>query len=170
MTIDEERAKIIAAKAGDEAAATELVEAYMPLIKHAAGIVNKRFRYELYDDALGTAQLAFWRCVVDFDEGRCASFAAYAKLRVIGAVKDLLRKDKGGGELPLEYAANESAPAKSSLLIDCSNLTDMERKVAKLLYEGYKEREIAGMVNRSQQAVSKTKLRLKAKIKSALLI
>ena len=168
MVVGEEMGKVIAAQAGDSAAAAQLAKAYMPLIKHAAALVNKCRRYELYDDAFGTAQLAFWRCVIDFDAERDVHFGAYAKLRIVGAVKDLLRYNKVRDELPLEYAENESVPPPEENCIDGLTFTDREQQVMHLLNAGYKEKEIARLLRRSQQSVSKTRLRLKAKIKAVL--
>ena len=70
MTVTEEREIIAKAQAGDEFAKSAIYEAYAPLIKHAAALANKRYRFELYEDALGAANLAFWRCVLNFSDDK----------------------------------------------------------------------------------------------------
>ena len=164
MTIDEERNIIAAAKAGDEQAAQTLYDAYMPLMKHAAATVNKRGKYFLYDDALSTAYLAFWRSVLEFDDSRGANFAAYVKLRVVGAVKDFLRAEKSDNDLPLESAADQCVFMDEAPL-DLPDFTAREKDILTLLQSGFKEREIAAFVACSQQAVSKAKTRLFRKLR-----
>ena len=169
MTIAEETKIIAAAKAGDEDAAVKLVGEYMPLIKHAAAVVNKRGLYALYDDAFGAAQLGFWRCVTEYDGSRGANFAAYAKLRVVGAVRDFLRNErKNGDNAPLEEAENIGAPPPADTCTSLPPLSRAERDVLRLLVAGYKEREIAEFCGRSQQTISKTKMRLRKKFAAHL--
>ena len=72
--------------------------------------------------------------------------------------------------LPLEDAANECSldDEPNILSPDELNLTDNEKKVWQLLAAGFKQREIARLVGYTPQSVSKTKMRLKKKLRTYL--
>jgi hypothetical protein len=80
-----------------------LAEAHLGLARsiaarHAAKLPR------LADDLESAALLGLWRAALDFDAGRCVPFRAYARLRIAGEVRDLLR-----GCLPLGYGPRARA-------------------------------------------------------------
>jgi hypothetical protein len=80
-----------------------LAEAHLGLARsiaarHAAKLPR------LADDLESAALLGLWRAALDFDAGRGVPFRAYARLRIAGEVRDLLR-----GRLPLGYGPRARA-------------------------------------------------------------
>jgi RNA polymerase sigma factor (sigma-70 family) len=80
-----------------------LAEAHLGLARSIAAKYAARLP-RLADDLESAALLGLWRAALDFDPGRGVPFAAYARLRIAGEVRDLLR-----GCLPLGYGPRARA-------------------------------------------------------------
>jgi DNA-directed RNA polymerase specialized sigma24 family protein len=80
-----------------------LAEAHLGLARSIAARHAVRLP-RLADDLESAALLGLWRAALDFDAGRGVPFRAYARLRIAGEVRDLLR-----GRLPLGYGPRARA-------------------------------------------------------------
>jgi DNA-directed RNA polymerase specialized sigma24 family protein len=80
-----------------------LAEAHLGLARSIAAKYAAKLP-RLADDLESAALLGLWRAALDFDPGRGVPFRAYARLRIAGEVRDLLR-----GRLPLGYGPRARA-------------------------------------------------------------
>jgi hypothetical protein len=80
-----------------------LAEAHLGLARSIAAKYAAKLP-RLADDLESAALLGLWRAALDFDAGRGVPFGAYARLRIAGEVRDLLR-----GRLPLGYGPRARA-------------------------------------------------------------
>ena len=160
LTLAAENALITAAQKGDKEAGEQLFRLYLPLIKRAAGIANKRRRFDLYDDAYQAASEAFWKGVLVFDPKKGSPFAAYVRLACVGAARNVLREDRRrGATLSLEqelelHGDTLGAPAPEVFDEAALPLGEKELWVAKALLIGIKPAEIAAKLRVSPQRVS----------------
>ena len=121
LSLPAEHRLIAAAQSGDRAALSRLVEQYLPLVR-AAG--RQRCVRAIAEDATAAAAEELVRSIYAFDTTRGTAFAAYAKIRVYGAVSHLLRKESSrwqrecllaGDETPDDLpAARVTSPAAAS--------------------------------------------------------
>lgn len=121
LSLPAEHRLIAAAQSGDRAALSRLVEQYLPLVR-AAG--RQRCVRAIAEDATAAAAEELVRSIYAFDTTRGTAFAAYAKIRVYGAVSHLLRKESArwqrecllaGDETPDDLpAARATSPAATA--------------------------------------------------------
>ena len=102
----EERSLIAGAQGGSREAMERIVTQYLPLVL-AAG--HQRFARPMADDATGAAAEELVRAVLAFDLAKGVPFAAFAKVRVYGAVSHACRKAQ-------RVWAHESAPCAMEAL------------------------------------------------------
>lgn len=163
----EERALIAGAQAGDQEAMERIVTQYWPLVI-AAG--HQRYVRSIAEDATGAAAEELVRAVLAFDLSRGVPFAAFAKVRVYGAVSHLFRKTANVWEhegAPCELDALEriageetldASEARMVLAPLLSMLSAGERRVLSLLYErGLTTYEAADVLGVSQSKVMRVK-------------
>lgn len=174
----EERQLIARAQAGDGAAMERMALQYLPLARAAGG---QRYARSIAEDATAAAMEELVRSVLAFDAERGVPFAAFAKVRVYGAVSHLFRKASArwGRECVPETAeATErvaddgtlgASEARLTLAPLLSALTDDERRVLRLLYEeGRTTYEAAELLGVSQSKVSRVKRQALSQMKGAL--
>ena len=175
---EQERALLACAQEGDGAAMEQIVMQYMPLVQ-AAG--HQRYVRSIAEDAVGTAAEELVRAVHAYDVTRGVPFAAFAKVRVYGAVSHLFRKASArwGRECVPEtaeacervadddaFGASEARLTVAQLL---SALTDEERRVVHLLYEeGRTTYEAAELLGLSQSKVVRLKRQALVRMKGVL--
>ena len=174
----EERRLLAAAQAGDGTAMERIVTQYLPLAKAAGG---QRYVRSMAEDATAVAAEELVRSVLAFDVSRGVPFAAFAKVRVYGAVSHLFRAAAIRWQ---RECVPETAEATERVADDCtlgasearltlapllSALTDDERRVLRLLYEGGRTRYEAGeLLGVSQSKVSRVKRQALSQMKGAL--
>lgn len=174
----EERQLVALAQAGDGAAMERMVVQYLPLARAAGG---QRYARSIAEDATAAAMEELVRSVLAFDTERGVPFAAFAKVRVYGAVSHLFRKASTHWERECvseaaeatEQAADRSAldasEARLMLAPLLSALTDDERRVVRLLFEeGRTTYEAADMLGVSQSKVARVKRQAVAKMRGVL--
>lgn len=174
----EERQLIALAQAGDGAAMERMVVQYLPLARAAGG---QRYAQSIAEDATAAAMEELVRSVLAFDAGRGVPFAAFAKVRVYGAVSHLFRKASARWArecVPETAEATErvaddgtlgASEARLTLAPLLSAFTDDERRVLRLLYEeGRTTYEAAELLGVSQSKVSRVKRQALSQMKGAL--
>ncbi|MDD6127599.1 MAG: sigma-70 family RNA polymerase sigma factor [Veillonellaceae bacterium] len=174
----EERQLIALAQAGDGAAMERMVCQYLPLARAAGG---QRYVRSIAEDATAAAMEELVRSVRAFDVTRVVPFAAFAKVRVYGAVSHLFRKASARWArecVPETAEATErvaddgtlgASEARLTLAPLLSALTDDERRVLRLLYEeGRTTYEAAELLGVSQSKVSRVKRQALSQMKGAL--
>ena len=184
LTLDEERALIAAAQAGDSAAMMRLVTQYEPLVRRAAGQAHFR---TIRDDALAEGCVSLVRAVRDYDAATGVPFAGFLKARVYGDLRTLARRvirtwqreatvDDRREEGFWDKISDESAARDLTRLERASMLTvamralnERERQVIEALY--FHERTqaaTAAELGIRQQTVAAIKKRALAKMHAAL--
>lgn len=174
----EERQLIARAQAGDGAAMERMALQYLPLARAAGG---QRYARSIAEDATAAAMEELVRSVLAFDAERGVPFAAFAKVRVYGAVSHLFRNASArwGRECVPEtaeacervadddaFGASEARLTVAQLL---SALTDEERRVVHLLYEeGRTTYEAAELLGLSQSKVVRLKRQALVRMKGVL--
>lgn len=169
------------AQIGDVQAIQTLLVKYQNLLKHA----SRQHHLEcIKDDAYAEAVVSFYQAIKDFDSSLGVNFAGFAKMRVYQGVHDLFRKNLRiwQHELSLSGKAKDSENKDSGdeskenfedLIADKENFAqvvdlklDLSRVVKKLPQKQYwvfilaskyefKQKQIAKILNISEQAVSK---------------
>lgn len=155
-----------------------IVAQYWPLVM-AAG--HQRFVRSVAEDATAAAAEELVRCVESFDLARGMPFAAYAKVRVYGAVSHFFRKTARTwehecapceAEVLEEIAGTETLDASDARLTVASlleRLDETERRVIRLLFwEGRTTYEAAEALGVSQSKIARTKRRAMEKLRAAM--
>ena len=174
----EERQLIALAQAGDGAAMERMVCQYLPLARAAGG---QRYVRRIAEDAPAAAMEELVRSVRAFDVTRVVPFAAFAKVRVYGAVSHLFRKASArwarecvpetaeACECVADDGAFDASEARLMVAGLTATLTDDERRVIHLLYEeGRTTYEAADMLGVSQSKVARVKRQAVAKMRGVL--
>ena len=179
LSLPAEHRLIAAAQSGDRAALSRLVEQYLPLVR-AAG--RQRCVRAIAEDATAAAAEELVRSISAFDTTRGTAFAAYAKIRVYGAVSHLLRKesarwqrecllagDETPDDLPAAPDAFAAADARAMLAQPLAALPAAERRVVQLLFfEGRTNREAAALLGCAPSTVQRQKQKALAHLRAAL--
>ena len=183
------------AQMGDVQAIQSLLVKYQNLLKH----VSRQHHLEsIQDDAYAEAVVSFYQAIRDFDDSLGVNFAGFAKMRVYQGVHDLFRKNLRiwQHELSLSGKSTDSENQDSSddseddfadLIADKENFAqvvdlklDLSRVVKKLPQKQYwvfilaskyefKQKQIAKILNISEQAVSKNYRKAKNFVHQALI-
>lgn len=175
---EEERAWIRGAQEGKREDMERIVEQYWPLVL-AAG--HQRQVRTMAEDAKGAAAEELVRSVLAFDTSRGVPFAAFAKVRVYGAVSHLLRKAARTWEhecAPCDMEVMERIAGTETLDASDARLTvapllerldAAERRVIVLLYEEERSTyEAAQTLGVSQSKIARVKRRALAKLRAAM--
>lgn len=178
LSQEEERALLRGAQKGRREDMERIVEQYWPLVL-AAG--HQRQVGSMVEDAIGAAAEELVRSVLAFDTSRGVPFAAFAKVRVYGAVSHLLRKTSRTWEhecAPADMEVMERVAGATTLDASDARLTvapflatldDDERRVLYLLYQEERTTyEAAKTLGVSQSKVARTKKRALAKLRAAM--
>lgn len=184
LPLAEERVRIAAAQAGDDAAMMQLATQYEPLLKRAAGQAHLR---TIRDDALAEGYVSLVRAVHDYDAALGIPFAAFAKARVYGDLRTLARRairtwqreatvDDRREEGFWELIEDESAAAaltryeqRALLTAAMRALTKRERAIIELLYfQETTQTAAAAELGVSQQAVAAIKKRAIGKMRERM--
>lgn len=184
LTLNEERALIAAAQAGDSTAMMRLVTQYEPLVRRAAGQAHFR---TIRDDALAEGCVSLVRAVRDYDASTGVPFAGFLKARVYGDLRTLARRvirtwqreatvddrrEEGFWDfIEDEHAARDLTRLEraSMLTVAMRALNERERQVIEALY--FHERTqtaTAAELGIRQQTVAAIKKRALAKMHAAL--
>ena len=116
MTIEEERALLAAAAAGDAEAMARLFEAYRGLLVRAAHLSKVR---TVAEDAMGVAAVEFLQAVRSYDAARGVNFAAYAKSAVYAGVHQFFRRELRHWQHEfVPFDGDEDAPSVWDLVAD----------------------------------------------------
>ena len=184
LAIDEERALLAAAQAGDSTAMMQLLMQYEPLLRRAAGQPHLA---SIREDALAEGYVSFVRAVHDYDLSQGVPFAGFVKARVYGDLRTLFRRtckvwqreaavDERREEPFWDLIEDPSAAAamtrlerQAALVPALRALTPRERDVVQLLYRDERtQKETAAALGITQQAVAATKRRALAKMRQVL--
>lgn len=174
----EERRLLAAAQAGDGTAMERIVTQYLPLAKAAGG---QRCVRSMAEDATAVAAEELVRSVLAFDVSRGVPFAAFAKVRVYGAVSHLFRaaairwqrecvpEEAVVMEQVADGSALDASEARLTLAPLLAALTGDERRVIQLLYEeGRTTYEAADVLGVSQSKVARLKRQALSRMKGVL--
>lgn len=174
----EERRLLLAAQAGDGTAMERMVTQYLPLAKAAGG---QRYVRSIAEDATAVAAEELVRSVLAFDVSRGVPFAAFAKVRVYGAVSHLFRAAAtrwqrecvpDAAEVTEQVAdgsALDASEARLTLAPLLATLSDDERRVIRLLFEeGRTTYEAADVLGVSQSKVARLKRQALSRMKGVL--
>lgn len=180
---------LAAAREGDEAAFTALVEKYRPLLDSAAaqyrGEVSEQDLEDLGQDAL----LAFHRAVRTYDpeDGR-AGFGLYARACVnnalVSSIRRIYRSGAAEGDvLSLDDEAMETIPSSDTdpadAIIERENAAELRRRISAALspyenkvwwmhFSGLSPAEIAGATGKSEKSVDNALCRIRRKLRQLL--
>lgn len=178
LSKDEECALIAGAQKGNREDMERITVQYWPLVM-AAG--HQRFVRSVAEDATAAAAEELVRCVRSFDLEKGVPFAAYAKVRVYGAVSHFFRKtartwEHEGtaceAEVLEEIAGAQTLDASDARLTVApllARLDEDERRVLHLLFwEGRTTREAAETLGASQSKIARTKRRAIEKLRAAM--
>ena len=173
----EERALIAGAQAGDQEAMERIVTQYWPLVI-AAG--HQRYVRSIAEDATGAAAEELVRAVLAFDLSRGVPFAAFAKVRVYGAVSHLFRKtanvwehegapcDMETFERVTDDGTLDASDARLTVAPLLAKLSRDERRVLFFLYQyGWSTYETAEALGVSQSRVCRLKRGAIEKLRAA---
>ena len=167
LPLAEERARIAAAQAGDDAAMMQLITQYEPLLKRAAGQAHLR---TIRDDALAEGCVSLVRAVRVYGDLRTLARRAIRTWQREATVDD--RREEGFWEL----IEDESAAAaltryerRALLTAAMRTLTPRERTVIDLLYfQETTQTAAAAQLGVSQQAVAAIKKRAIGKMRERM--
>lgn len=178
LSQEQERALLACAQEGDGAAMEQIVMQYRPLVM-AAG--RQRYVRSIAEDAVGAAAEELVRAVHAYDVTRGVPFAAFAKVRVYGAVSHLFRKTcrvwehEGAACTPdalervAEDAQLDASDARLMLAPLLASLSEEERRVLSLLYQrGVTTYEAADLLGVSQSKVMQVKRRALERLREGL--
>lgn len=183
LSKEEERRLVRRAKAGESAAKEELFARYEGLMKRAAHQAYLGSE-ELRHDALSIAQLAFLTAIHTYDDSADTYFAAYAKMRVEGALYAEFRRTKKRWLREIHPDAAEDAAAFWDALSPAATpeddalnrlmlkravrvLTPREKEILRrIYYENETLAEVAAHLHRTRQAVGKAKKKILSKLRT----
>ena len=172
------------AQAGNKAAANEILAAFRPLIRKAAGQAHLR---TVREDAEQEAALALLWSVAHFDESRGVPFEGFAKVIVFGRVRTFFLRERrrwrheilpfdvphedGEAEGFFESVADErdeisAVDDADAFRARVSSLAVRNREILSLYYEGgLSLREIGELLHIRENAVSVYKSRAVSKLR-----
>ena len=168
-------------KDGEDEAFSEIVEQYRPLIESSLYHYVDRFDYdELEQEAL----IALYRAACSYDpKVNNVSFGLYAKICISNSLISFVRYSKKNESVyadPIEKADGDVAVCdpsvdyinrESFLLLDRyvkDSLSEYEYSVFRLYIEGYRYKEMACILNKTEKSVEGAVLRMKNKLKNSL--
>lgn len=150
------------------------VEFYEGLVRKTAGMTFPLVEDE-YEDIVQILRLKCWRALESYDPARATqTVQGYVFMCVRNQVKDLMKKkrrdelyiedQRGAGDDHFDalYLIDDQGyeGVEAELPLIPNSLSDLERRVLALLYEGYKQREVAlrlavprGEVERAVKAI-----------------
>ena len=180
----ETRELVRRAQAGDKAAADELLAAFLPLIRKAAGQAHLS---TVREDAEQEAALSFLWAVANFDEARGVPFEGFAKAIVYGRVRTFFLRERRRWQrevLPFEKEDEDgntedffedvadsreeigAVDEADAFRVRLSPLSERDRKILSLYYEGgLTLREIGKLLHIRENAVSVYKSRAVEKLR-----
>lgn len=167
LSKEEERRLVRRAKAGESAAKEELFARYEGLMKKAAHQAYLGSE-ELRHDALSIAQLAFLTAIHTYDDSADTYFAAYAKMRVEGALYAEFRRTKKRWLREIHPDAAEDAALNRLMLKRAVKvLTPREKEILRrVYYENETLAEIGAHLHHTRQAVGKAKKKILSKLRT----
>ena len=178
LSQEEECAIIRDAQSGNRDAMERIIMQYWPLVL-AAG--RQRYVWSITEDAVGAAAEELVRSVQAFDAARGVPFAAFAKVRVYGAVSHLFRKmcrtwehesapcEADVWERIADEGTFDASEARLMLAPMLVTLSDIERRVLFFLYGcGKSTYETADALGVSQSKVMRIKREAIRRMREAL--
>ena len=171
---------IIKSREKDDAAFSELIERYTPMLKNLISgfLDNGSFGY---DELFSEACVAFHSAVERFDvEQGSVSFGLYCKICVHNRLVDLIRSAKSSVnivDLDVEKVSGVADPESvvvrrerfEFLLKEAAGLlSEYEYEVLLLHIQGYKTSMIASMLSKTAKSVDNAKARLFKRLREAL--
>ena len=162
---------ILKVREGSDAAFSELIHRYLPMIKKVtAGFSGSGIRS---DEAFCEASVAFYKAAKTYDITRSdVTFGLYARICVYRRLCDLVGKEKGNedlfSDLDVDAISVQSGiesnlvtreRMESALLFAKSLLSEYEYKVFVLHLEGYTTASIARALGKSAKSVDNAKAR-----------
>jgi len=162
---------ILKVREGSDAAFSELIHRYLPMIKKVtAGFSGSGIRS---DEAFCEASVAFYKAAKTYDITRSdVTFGLYARICVYRRLCDLAGKEKGKEELfsdrdvdtisvqsGIEAALVKRESMQSALSFAKSLLSEYEYEVFLLHLEGYTTAAIASKLQKSAKSVDNAKAR-----------
>ncbi len=168
-------------KAGEDYAFNEIVEKYRPLIESCiCYFIGKADPEELEQEAL----IALYRAACSYDPSvSSVSFGLYAKICINNSLISLVRTSKKHDDAVLaQLSANEDMHGESDPSSDyinkesfikldefvCEHLSAYEYSVFRLYIEGYKTKEIAQILSKTEKSVEGAIMRMRIKLRSSL--
>ena len=170
---------ILQCREKDDAAFSELVRRYTPLIKKIiSGFSDSSFEYsELFSEACVGLHSAMESFDVEQNE---VTFGLYARACVYNRLVDLRRSERNRFEIAdvdVDTVCSSNSPESvivkrerfESLLNEASSLlSDYEYKVLVLHIQGYKTAKIASILSKSAKSVDNAKSRLFRRLRDTL--
>ncbi len=174
---------LLRAKADNNAAFSEITEAYAPLIDSmTARFLSEAKRCNLEsEDLRQEAVIALYGAVKAFNAGqKSVTFGLFAKICIRNRLISVLRRHRGQVEgvisenepevssyNPEEYIIDRENYERLTKVID-ESLTDYEKSVFKLFISGKSYREIADTLSRDVKSVDNAVCRIKKKLKQRI--
>jgi len=171
-----EHDRILAVKAGDEAAFAELSREYAPLIDS----MTEKYRHiqkstrDDKDDLHHEASVAFYRAVMTYDtEQSKVTFGLYAKICIRNRMISLLRKSQSEKKRAQSIAASTASPTigndvdrEALLAVADGVLSDFEKTVFFMYIGGSSYRNIASSLGTTVKSVDNALFRAKSKLRN----
>ena len=157
------------ARKGDPESISDLFAQYRPMLTRAVSLSYSGLQDAGYsmEDLLQEASIAFTRAIRGYDPGRGVTFGAYARRCVRNRLASVARStaSKRKKTSTPHQPSPEGTPliAKEQLLHLERSLTEYERRVFRLMTDGYKPAEIAHSVDRDVKSVYNAICRIKSK-------
>lgn len=166
-------------RGGDELAFSELLRLYDPLL---SSTVSRYGTPAEAEDLAQDVRLVFYNAVMKYDlEQNEVEFGFFAKVCLRNAMVSYLReRDRAVVTLPLdeasglhspddpgsEFIENESAQILQRLIDE--SLSEYERRVWQLHFEGNTPKSIAAILGRDTKSICNALCRIRAKLKAAV--
>ena len=160
------------AKNGDEAAFSELVQRYEPLMK---GMVRRYGMGFEPDDLHQEVMLALYSAVGSYELGRDVTFGAYARICMRNRILNIMRKHKRENQIEKTVLPDEEADPVRGLISeescrmllgsDSYGLTELEKRVLRLYLADMSYEQIAASLQITEKSVDNAIYRVKAKLR-----
>lgn len=175
---------ILRLRAGDQSIEEYLLEKYKPFVKSKSRVLFLVGGDK--EDLIQEGMIGLFKAIRDFDPGRGAPFAAFAKLCVERQIYTAVEASMRQKNAPLnayvslseetehltDAGIEEALIERESLQQNLSNareaLSPMENEVLELYLEGKDYTEIAELLDRPQKSIDNAFQRIKKKIRNFL--
>ena len=160
------------AKNGDEAAFSELVQVYEPLMQH----IIRRYGTGIEpDDLHQEVMLALYSAIGSYEKERNVTFGAYSKICMRNRILNIMRKQKKENQIEETFLPDEEADPVQGVITrescrmllgsDSFGLTELEKHVLRLYLADMSYEQIAASLQITEKSVDNAIYRMKAKLR-----